>query len=337
MFKSIIEHATDAVVVTDTNTIEAPEGPEIIYVNDSFVEMTGYTREEVVGKTPRILQGEETDREELDKLKQALKDEQPGHAEMINYRKNGEKFWTSISIFPVKNEDSTNIQYWIGIKRDVTKERRSFEELKTMLQELHHRVKNNLAIVSALIELQAMKVADTDYKNEFLVATTRIKSIAEIHELLYKQKSLTHVNVGQGIKELTHQISETFQHEIDIKTQITFDGIDHLNVNQAVPLSLIINEVITNSLNHAFKDLQKGTISIHIHKDEDEIVVRITDNGRGFPEDFSPSDTDTTGMVLINILTKQLNGAFEYTNGKKGATFKLHFTTKEERGSQSGF
>lgn len=129
LFKKIIERSTDAVIVTGTDPIDHPEGPQIIFVNEAYERMTGYSREEVIGKTPRILQGTKTDRKELDKLRKAIENGEPGNAELINYKKSGEEFWTSISIFPIR-DNSGAIEYWIGIKRDITEKRNKMRREK---------------------------------------------------------------------------------------------------------------------------------------------------------------------------------------------------------------
>lgn len=336
IFRSIIENASDAVVVTDTPGKNSSGSPKIVFVNNAYLEMTGYTKEEVIGKTPKILQGPETERKELDKLRNAIETGKPGHAKLINYRKNGEKFWTSISIFPVRI-DSSQPEYWVGIKRDITAEIVAFEQINTTLQELHHRVKNNLALLSGLMELQARKEDNEPLRKELQALTSRIKSIANIHELLYEGQNLTHINIKEAIKRLANNIVGATQPDQQIRTRFEIQEIDTLNINQAVPFSLIVNEVITNSMNHAFGGTDPGIIQINLTQEDNEVNLLIKDNGRGLPQDFKPHEINTTGILLIKTLSRQLNAQFNYMSTEKGTTFMLQFTRQDIRGSYSGY
>lgn len=338
IFQTIIEHATDGVVVTDVSDPDLPDGPQIIFVNDAYTVMTGYSKEEVIGKSPKILQGPETDRNELKNLSEALKSGRPGHAELINYKKSGEKFWTSISIFPVRVH-SHDITHWVGIKRDITAKKKAMEELETTLQELHHRVKNNLAVISAMIELQSDEETNESLKNKLLVCTSRIKSIADVHELLYQAESLTHIDIQDGLKKLTRRIIQTFQPLKGIHTRLNITHMDSMNINQAIPFSLITNEVITNCAMHAFPGSEKGEIRINLSQNPEnsEVTLRIRDNGRGLPKEFNPAKITSTGMQFITTLSSQLHGDFQYSNMKNGTEFKLRFLKKERRGAHSGY
>lgn len=328
LYKAIIEKATDAVVVTD------PE-QRIIFVNDTYASMTGYSKDEVIGKRPKILQGPDTDQNELAKLRQALKTRQPGYAELVNYKKSGEKFWTSISIFPVI-DNANDKRYWVGIKRDITEQRKAYEELNTLLHELHHRVKNNLAIISAMMQLQAFKSGNETVTSELLDSTTRIKTIADIHEHLYQAKSLSNIDLGANIKTLVHNILITMQLSDKIHLQFNIGQIESLNINQAVPFSLIVNEVITNIAKHAFTIATNGKIEVFLSQKGKTISLQINDNGSGLPKDFNPQNASTTGMQLINTLVKQLKADYQYSNQKTGTSFQLQFLKMDIKGAHSG-
>lgn len=342
LYKAVTENSTDGVVITDVRSTEKFEEPCIIYVNDAYLEMTGYTREEVIGKTPRILQGPATDREQLDKLRNAIKEERPGYAELINYKKNGETFWTSISIFPVKDEQGSCIN-WIGIKRDISKlkdkERRlseALDEKQILLQEIHHRVKNNLAVMSGVVELQAFEAEDKEEERKLLNIASCIKSIATIHEGLCKSEDFSQLDVEESLKELIYQIIDLLKSDTDIDFEFKVDKV-LLNINQAVPFSMIINEVVTNIVKHAFKGLTSGKVEINLKKTKDKLWLTIKDNGVGLPKYFNRPSRTTPGLQLIDTLAKQLKAEYEFSRISPGTFFKLEFEVAQIQGSSGHY
>lgn len=247
LYRRIIEHTTDAVVVTQAETFEKPAGPRIVYVNDAYLQMTGYSRDEVIGKTPRILQGPETDRKELDKLRYAIEHEQPGRAEVINYRKSGEKFWTSISIFPILN-DKGQCMHWIGIKRDITELKNSeqmvvdsLKEKETLFQEVQHRVRNNLAVILGIVELKAMELEDQDCLPVLEELGNRIHSLAVCQKLLYQYQNPHAIPIHECIRLQLKSMFNENGNRPGIRT--TLDQI-FLNINQAIPFGFIFSEIL---------------------------------------------------------------------------------------------
>lgn len=149
LYEQMVAQTSDGIVVTDV------VGPRIVFVNDAYCAMTGYSREEVIGQTPRILQGPETDRKELDKLRNCLKQGVPFKGEVINYRKNGEKFWTSLHISPMR-DDQGNIVRWIAMKRDTTRRRNNEMNLRKYADEMEELVQaRTLALADAHEEMTA--------------------------------------------------------------------------------------------------------------------------------------------------------------------------------------
>lgn len=324
LYQTIIENATDAIIVTQASN----EGPQIIFVNNAYVEMTGYSKEEVLGKTPKILQGPETDSKELEKLRDALENNRPGYAEIINYRKNGEKFWTSIKIFPVEGLNSEN-EYWVGIKRDITEQKRAYQEITATLSEMHHRVKNNLAVISAMMQLHALNEKNDYVRKQLEICTSRIKAIANIHELLYKQKRLAEIDLKEGIKELVADTLITISSMLSIETHYDVPSSIYLNISQSVPLALIINEVVTNCIKHAFTDTVDPEIKICLAEEKGQIIVKVIDNGQGLPDDLDPHETISTGMQLIKALSTELEADYRYKSKGQGTTFNISFTKQQ--------
>ena len=340
LYKAITENSTDGVVVTGVRSKDDPDGPRILFVNDAYVEMTGYTKEEVIGKTPRILQGPETDQRQLDKLREAIEQEQPGHAELINYKKSGETFWSSISIFPVRNDRGKCIN-WIGIKRDISRLKEKEQQLSAaleekiiLLQEIHHRVKNNLAVMSAVIHLQALEEENEATANKLLNITSRIKAMASIHEKLYESKDFSRLEIEESLKQLIGQIADILKSDTEIDFDFKVDKV-LLNVNQAIPFALIINEVVTNIFKHAFKGLVRGKIEVELNRAENRLYLIIKDNGTGLPQGFDNIGNTSLGLKIIDTLTKQLNGEYQFNRLDNGTSFMLQFDSEDLKGSAS--
>jgi len=205
----------------------------------------------------------------------------------------------------------------------------SLEEKETLLSEIHHRVKNNLAVISGMLHIQSFNESDKDIQEKLLNSTLRVKSMANIHEQLYQSKNFSKMEFDEGLKKLIEAILSTINHTKRVDVHYDLDKI-HLNISQAVPCSLIVNEVVTNSLKHAFNDQDSGEIEIILKKSGDRVNFKIKDNGIGFSE---PVDDEATsgsiGLELIQTLTKQLNGEYFYTSlpEGKGTIFEITFRT----------
>lgn len=208
----------------------------------------------------------------------------------------------------------------------------SLNEKETMLAEIHHRVKNNLAVISGMLQMQSFKESDEHIRKKLLASTLRIKSMANIHEQLYQSHSFSNISFNEGIETLVQTILETLQNGVVIKTEFNLQEIE-LNINQALPCSLIINEVITNSVKHAFKDQTQGILSISLSRNGDQVSIQILDNGSGMPQSDNTTATaenSSLGMELINALAVQLNADYIYKAGENGngTRFEITFEMK---------
>lgn len=199
---------------------------------------------------------------------------------------------------------------------------KSLQDRELLLSEIHHRVKNNLAVVSALLELQTSYMEDTKIKNVIVESKNRIKSIALLHEKLYENKLLGEIDIKEYIKELVGYIKQTFNYKNkNIELNLTIDSIK-LNIDDSMPLSLIINELITNSYKHAFNDRDNGKINISIFKKDNRIELLYSDNGRGFQAENKES-LKGFGLTLIEALSYQLDATYSITNESEGFNFNM--------------
>ncbi len=210
----------------------------------------------------------------------------------------------------------------------------SLREKETLLSEVHHRVKNNLAVVSGLMQLQAFEEEDPEFQKKLFDSVARIRTMASIHEILYRSNNFSRVDMKKNIQELVENVTSTMQQVRDIYLNFELESVQ-LNVNQAIPFSLIVNEVVTNAFKHAFGDRESGGIEIRLFREEEEVVtLEIVDNGCGLPEDMESGKGGSLGLQLIDSLTTQLSGTYRYMNreDKPGTLFTLQFEKNDSAG-----
>ena len=462
LFESVVVNGHDAVIITTGD----PENPEITYTNSAFTESTGYALEEVLGKTPRILQGAKSDRAQLDKVRQALLHNQPIQIELVNYRKDGSEFWVDLNLVPILDNQGS-LTHYVALQRDITdrkwsekaliaiqerlkylllsnpsviytchpnrnrsctfvsenitqqlgyevwqylKESRfwldrvhpddlpnvldhvsqlfeieqltceyrflnqdgsyrwlrdgmkllrdqqgqpveiigsiiditdrkwaedqvraSLEEKEVLLKEIHHRVKNNLQVISSLLKLQAGYIKDDRILEVFKESQNRVRAMALIHEKLYQSDDLAKTNFAEYIRSLVTDLFRSYSISSRlIKLNVNVEDV-RLSIDTAIPCGLIINELISNSLKYAFSLGQAGEVSIHLFPEsEDYYTLIVQDNGSGFPSDLNFRNTKSLGLQLVCSLTKQLHGTIDL-KCQPGAVFKISFTEQKQR------
>lgn len=210
----------------------------------------------------------------------------------------------------------------ISAKNDTIKE--SLAEKEMLLKEIHHRVKNNLQIISGILELQHLNISDENAKIILKEGQARIQSIALIHKTLYQSENFNKVPFQSYLTELVQAIQDTYRNaQLKIDTIINANAIE-LSINTAIPLSLIINEIVTNCFKHAFIGRNHGTITINLSKEDATYKLMIHDNGNGLPADFNPKMLHSIGFDLIQGLSKQLEGNFDWRT-ENGTTITITF------------
>lgn len=202
----------------------------------------------------------------------------------------------------------------------------SLQQKEVLLREVHHRIKNNLQIISSLLDIQASYVQDPHMAEMFTDIQNRVLSMALLHETLYQSSDLGLVNFGVYIRSLAQQVFHSYNTLADrIALQIQADEV-MLDTNQAIPCGLILNELLSNCLKHAFPSDRGGEVCIELRSDVSRRVTMIVrDTGIGFPAQMDFRQTDTIGLQLVCTLTEQLGGTLELDSGA-GTTFRLSFT-----------
>ncbi len=209
------------------------------------------------------------------------------------------------------------------IQNDQVTIKNSLQEKEVLLAEIQHRVKNNLAIIIGLFNLQKNNASNEEVKQSINEAKNRVLSIAMVHERLYKKEDLSHINLKYYISELIKEIVRSFPSGDKVTIFEELENID-ANITKAVPIGLIVNEVITNSLKHAFADsIIKPVIKISLTTHFDVISIKMQDNGIGFAN-IKHRDEKSLGLTLIESLAEQIDGNIHYNNND-GACVKLSF------------
>jgi len=210
-------------------------------------------------------------------------------------------------------------------KRDKEKIKASLREKEIMLQEIHHRVKNNMQVIISLMRIQARRTKNSKLANYLQTLQDRIFSMSLIHDHFYKKPELDKINIASYIIELIDHLFFIYsKKEGQIQINLDLKKI-YLGLNKAIPFGMLVNEIITNVLKHAFPGKKKGNLSVKLYKDEKrKIHLIFNDNGIGIPEEIDIENPSTLGMQLIRDLTQQLDGEIQIkSNG--GTQIKVIF------------
>ncbi len=342
-YRSVVESAMVAIITLNRDGT-------IISWNGGAQDIFGYTAEEVIGKSGTMLMPEEY-KENFSKGLYKFKPDDSLKSfrkeGMSARRKNGDYFPFDIS---VAAWNSMGEDYFTAIIQDITDYKMAEEQLKEslnekdiLLKEIHHRVKNNLMVISSLLSLQSRYIKDKDTLNIFRESQSRARSMALIHEKLYNSDDLKRINFGEYIQTLTADLFYTYVPGPSLlKLNMDVDDV-MLDINTAVPLGLIVNELVSNSMKHAFPSLyclelednrancqneMMNEINVNFKPEGDHFILAVKDNGVGFPEELDFKNTDSLGLMLVNSLTDQIHGKI-HLKVDRGTEFKITFKEKE--------
>lgn len=310
---------------------------EMVRWNEYMKSVTGYSNEEIKQRNPEDYFDESEAQKVKSKMEEVFKGEQVSfEANLIKKDGSSAPYLFSASGFDMNGET-----FLIGTGQDITEQKetqhqleQSLEEKESLLSEIHHRVKNNLAVISGLVELEALdsEYAETDKKLKNI--KLRIRSMALIHEIMYKTESFNRVVFDNVIQAIAQNIKNTYRNAANVSILIETEEIT-LNVNQAIPFGLIINELLTNAWKHAYQDDEEGVINVEMSKMEETIALRIADQGVGLPENAGPTKSKTLGFTLVKQLCNQLNADLKVNRGQ-GTEYLIEFAKSEVKGSASG-
>ncbi|KQO96164.1 PAS domain-containing protein [Methylorubrum extorquens] len=305
-FAAAVRATRMAMIITDPRRLDNP----IIYANDAFLRLTGYTRLEVTGRNCRFLQGPGTDFDAVARIRAAIDAERDVHEELLNYRKDGSTFHNALYISPVHDEDGTLLFYFasqfdvserhaLAAERDRTQV--ALDANALLLREIGHRARNDLQMISAMLTLQSGNSADPAVRAALGEAIGRIDALST----LYRQSAPPEESAGLDLGDLVREIAETLVEASgrrDIALALDLAPL-RVRPEAAGPLALIVNEVVSNAVRHAFPS-RAGRLTVRIARDGADVTVAVEDDGIG------PSATGDGSFeaTLIDVLSRQVGG-----------------------------
>jgi len=251
--------------------------------------------------------------------------------------------WVRATTHPIKDVEN-KCTIWDTIVVDVTnnvkleeKINEQLEEKTILLAEVHHRVKNNLAVISGLLELQMFSNNNSEVLDALGASIQRIKAIAIIHEQIYKTGDFAAISIDESLRKEIGNLLNVYNSKNGIDAKVNYElGTIKVNVNQAIPFGLLINELATNSFKYAFEGIEQPMLNVSLHNDKDAIVFNIQDNGVGFDVDEFESGEDSLTQNLMNVFVAQLGGDLDIKSSPgKGTSITLTFQPILKRGSSS--
>jgi two-component system, sensor histidine kinase PdtaS len=330
-YRTIFENTGTATVIIDEEDI-------ISLANTEFEKLSGYSKEDLehnMHLTDFILQDYIGRRKEY-KLPGNGKKSDPKKYEFLLKDRAGiiKNIFVVEVIIPGTRDSLISLLDVTESKNAEAEIKRSLKEKETLLKEIHHRVKNNLTVISSLLNLQSRYIKDKDDLMMFKESQSRAKSMALIHQKLYATTDLKRIDFRDYISTLAHEMFNTYVSDSSkIKLDLNVDDV-MLDIDTAIPLGLILNELLTNSLKYAFpaSDVDSnnkiGHIRVGLVKNNNIYTLSVEDDGIGFPEDIDLENTNSLGLRLINTLTEQIKGKM-YIKGGNGTSFKIEFKDKK--------
>ncbi|MDR9416215.1 MAG: histidine kinase dimerization/phosphoacceptor domain -containing protein [Gracilimonas sp.] len=332
--RALIESAPVAIYAIDTDGIIRD------FWNKAAERILGWKQEEVLGKFMPHVRGKWASHFKI-LMKQTLEEGDIRNKEITRSKKDGTPVHLRLNVGRIV-KDRANNPLMLAILEDITKEKEyqeqlenSVKEKEVLLSEIHHRVKNNLAIIAGLIELQKSGVDDDSTSIILNETQNRIYSISEVHELLYNTDSFTDITFEQYAIKLIERIQRMYRSD-DKKVDINYDFEPiKININQAIPLGLLLNELVTNSFKHAFAGKEKGSIYVSLQKEEDKIKVVYRDSGVGFDKKIF-TESKTLGITLIKTLISQLEADYTLSSAN-GFSFTFYFKLHGSSGKRGSY
>ena len=322
-FRRLFETTKDGLLLINKQT------GQIVNVNPAIREMLEYHSDDLVGKQLNdvgLLKNVKDFQETIEELM---------HFGFINYEdvvaetRRGEFIHVDVHLVDRAEFIQCNVRNITARKQAEERAERSLKEKTVMLQEIHHRVKNNLQVIYSLLNLQAQGIADEAARAKLEESKNRVLSMSLIHEKLYQSQDMAHVDFKEYLQSLVSGIADTYKRP-GVIVSVEMETV-HLDINDGIPCGLIVNELVSNSLKYGFPAEKPGTVKVGITmSSEGDHVLFVEDDGIGFPKDIDFRNPASLGLRLVNALTGQIHGKIELS-GESGTRFSITF-----RGNRNG-
>lgn len=327
-YRELFNAISEAVFIHDLDTYK------ILDVNETMLRMYGYERHEVIGADVQEFSATADVAPDVANVFKLAISRGQKTIEWEAKHKDGHKFWAEVTLRPAmihgKNRMLANVRNIANRKKILSELELSLREQEVLLREVHHRVKNNMQVISSLLNLQAEYTQDERLFEIFGETQNRIRTMALIHEKLFKSKSMSAVDFGNYLHSLVSDLINFYS--IDRRKIQIHQSIDtmKLDITKAIPCGLIVNELITNAFKYAFPDNREGSIWLTVKAvGENSAEIQVKDNGIGVNSDLDINTTQTMGLRIVRILTEQLQGSIQL-DLDQGVCFTLSFKLTDD-------
>jgi PAS domain S-box-containing protein len=333
-YRELVENANSIIIRMDKEGI-------VTFFNEFAQRFFGYGEEEIVGRNVVGSIVPETDSSGRDLCAMirdiTLHPERYMANENENMLRDGTRVWISWTNKPLFDSQGI-VREILCVGNDATMRKQAEERISValaekvvLLKEVHHRVKNNLQVICSLLDLQSDYIIDEQSRSSFRESQDRIRSMALVHERLYESQDFASIDFAEYIRDLSTRLFSSYQADPGRITLTVDVGGIAMGIDKAVPCGLIINELVSNALKHAFPDNLSGEISVCFSLDDDDwITLTVADTGVGIPTALDFKNTGTLGLQLVNMLTQQLNGQISMES-TTGTAFTLRFLRSRAR------
>lgn len=326
-FRRVVEWAPTAMVMVDR------EGC-IVLINAQAERVFGYPRVELLGQSvDKLLPAHFSGRHPAYR-ESFFNDPHPrpmgSGRDLYARHQDGSEFPVEIGLNPIETEEGVMVLASIV---DITERQRAQQKLESALQEktvllneVHHRVKNNLQVVSSLLNLQATHTSDPRLRAILAESQNRVRAMALTHQLLYERKDYSRIDLGEYLERLAQLLLSSYREDsahISLRRALPAAPL-FLDLERAIPCGLVVTELVTNAFKHAFPAGRTGEVRVELHAVGDELELVVADNGAGLPEGFDLANVKSLGLQLVPLLADQLGGRFTVEDGP-GARFSLRF------------
>ena len=319
-------------------------GGRIVLVNAQTERLFQYQRSALIGQTVELLVPERLRGEHEHFRRDFFDVPQPrpmgAGRDLFGRRADGSEFPIEIGLNPIDTEEGMMVLATIV---DITERQRvqqklegALQEKTILLNEVHHRVKNNLQVISSLLNLQASHTDDLRLRAALGESQSRVRAMALTHQLLYERKDYSRIDLGEYLERLVQSLAGSY-HEARAQvalTRVLPDERQFVDFERAISCGLVVNELVTNAFKHAFPDGSGGEIRIELQAADRDLILTVADDGVGMPEDFDLANVRSLGLQLVSLFAEQIGGRFSI-EPRPGARFSVCFPNDTPKGGRS--